>query len=326
MSGCTATVENDGPAFGGNGDRWYTSGWRLQRDIALESDDAERPWIDDLAVEASPWLDLLPAGDGPAPFTTLSLIVGQQIYTPQNLQASAVVQDDRPYAGWLYTGLARYDTWLDPDDSVRRDVEHMVEFDLGIVGPASLAEQAQDETHAILNEEKAQGWDHQLDNEPGVVLRAARSSRDGYDPDLFDGLSWDMISRWSGALGNVDTSAGGSALLRVGYALPRSFDAQSGDRRLLLPGASRAEPTSFYVFTGADGRLVLQNIFLDGNTFHDSHHVDKEELVGALRLGVAVETGGLRFSYTCVYLTREFEDQPERQIYGSFTVGWSGRF
>jgi hypothetical protein len=124
----------------------------------------------------------------------------------------------------------------------------------------------------------------------------------------------------------VDTSAGGAALLRVGYALPRSFDAQSGDRRRLLPGASRDEPSSFYVFTGADGRLVLQDIFLDGNTFHDSHHIDKKELVGALRLGAAVETGGFRFAYTCIYLTKEFEDQPERQIYGSFTVGWSRRF
>ena len=50
----------------------------------------------------------------------------------------------------------------------------------------------------------------------------------------------------------MDTSAGGGALLRFGYALPRSFDVQSGDRRLLLPGTSRDEPTSFYVFTGAD--------------------------------------------------------------------------
>jgi len=96
-------------------------------------------------------------------------------------------------------------------------------------------------------------------------------------------------SRWSGALGNVDTHAAGAALLRLGYALPRSFDTQSGDRRLLLPGAAAgpAEPSSVYVFAGLEGRLVLQNIFLDGNTFRSSHSVSKEELVGVPSLGVA---------------------------------------
>jgi lipid A 3-O-deacylase len=327
MSGCTATIENDGTTFGGNGDRWYTGGWRLQRDIAAEPDDPDRPWVDAVAADAATWLDVLPDGDGSAPFTTVSLVVGQQIYTPENIETTAVVENDRPYAGWLYTGLARYDTWLDPDAAVRRDVEHMVELDVGIVGPASMAEQVQDATHDVLNEEKAHGWDNQLDNEFGVVLRAARSSRDGYAPSLFGGpLSWDLISCWSGALGNVDTHAGGGALLRFGFALPRSFDVQSGDRRLLQPGASFDQPASFYCFAGVDGRLVLQNIFLDGNSFHSSHHVDKEPLVGALRLGVSYESGGFRIAYTCNYLTDEFEGQPAGEIYGSVTVGWSQHF
>ena len=327
VGGCTATTDNDAKPFGGNGDRWYTGGWQLRRDIPAESDDPDRPWIDDLAADAAPWLDVIPNGDGPAPFTTLSLVLGQQLYTPENIATSAIVEDDRPYAGWLYTGLARYDTWLDPDESVRRDVEHMVEFDFGVVGPAAQAKEVQDATHHLINEPQAHGWDNQLRNEPGLVLRAARSARDGYGSHLTDaGLSWDMISRWSGALGNVDTHAAGGALLRVGYALPRSFDVQAGDRRLLLPGANLDEPSSLYAFAGVEGRLVLQNIFLDGNSFQSSHHIDKEELVGALRLGVAWETGGFRIAYTRFYLTDEFEEQDEGEIFGSFTVGWSQRF
>lgn len=31
-----------------------------------------------------------------------------------------------------------------------------------------------------------------------------------------------------------------------------------------------------YVFAGAEGRGVASNIFLDGNTFEDSHTVDRE--------------------------------------------------
>jgi len=158
------------------------------------------------------------------------------------------------------------------------------------------------------------------------VLRAARSSRDAYAADLTDGgLSWDLISCWSGALGNVDTHAAASALMRLGYALPRSFDVQSGDRRLLLPGAW-PEPSSVYVFAGLEGRLVLQNVFLDGNTFRSSHSVDKEELVGEFRLGLAWEHDGFRFAYSHVHRSEEFEEQHVGQTYGSLTAEWRRRF
>jgi lipid A 3-O-deacylase len=329
LSGCTVTIENDASRFGGNDDRWYTAGWRMQRDIAAESEDPERPWVDAWVADTADLLELIPAGDGPEPFTTVGLAFGQEIYTPEDLDATAVVENDRPYAGWLYGGVVRYHTCLDADPTRRRDVEHMVELDLGIVGPASLAEAAQDAMHDVTGDSNAEGWDNQLGNEIGLVLRAARSSRDGYKAGLTEGgLSCDLISRFSGALGNVDTHVAGGALVRLGYALPRSFDVQSGDRSQLLHAAPAgpAEPSSLYVFAGLEGRLVLRDIFLDGNTFRSSHSVSKEPLAGALRLGVAWESGGFRMAYTRVHLTEEFEDQHTDQAYGSFTVGWSRRF
>lgn len=327
LGGCTVTVENDGHVMGGNGDRWYTAGWRVQRDIAAESADPDRPWPDAVTTGIARDLQLIPPHDGPAPLMTVSLVAGQQIYTPDDISSSTVVQDDRPYAGWLYAGVARYDTWLDADATARRDVEHMVELDLGVVGPASGAEQVQDYTHEIIDEGEPQGWDHQLADEPGIVLRASRSAREVFGGDSHGGgLGWDLISSLSGAVGNVDTHAAGSALVRVGFTLPRSFDIQSGDRSLLAPDASFDAPTSIYLFAGAEGRLVLHNIFLDGNTFKDSHDIEKENLVGKLRLGAAWQSGGFRAAYTWTVVTDEFEGQGENQSYGSVTVGWSQRF
>jgi lipid A 3-O-deacylase len=329
LGGCISTVDNDAAALGGNDDRWYTGGFRSVHDFPADlAEDA--PWYQAGAAAVAGHLQLLPAGEDDRPtFTTVSLVGGQQLYTPADVEVPQVIEDDRPYAGWLYAGMVRYDTWLDPDPLVRDDVEHSVELDVGIVGPAALAEESQSLVHEVVTSEEPEGWDNQLGNEIGIVLRAARSARHLYVRSGREGsVALDAISRLDGALGNVDTHAGVGGLLRVGWNLPRSFDPVSGDRSRLLPGGARSpeEAASFYFFTGLEARGVLRNIFLDGNTFRESHSIDKEEFLGALRAGMAWEWSRFRFAYTFTRLTDEFEGQPEQQSYGSITLGWTQVF
>jgi lipid A 3-O-deacylase len=140
--GCVVTLENDTSPVGDGEDRWYTGGWRAQHDLPAEAPEGGRSWVDAGTLAVAGYLDVLPDGapDDPPGFTTVSLVGGQEFYTPQDIDAVGLVENDRPYAGWLYAGVARYDTWLDPDPLARRDVEHAVELDVGIVGPASYAE------------------------------------------------------------------------------------------------------------------------------------------------------------------------------------------
>jgi hypothetical protein len=320
---CTVTVENDDSSWGGNGDRWYTGGVRGQRDVTGEPD-----CVDVLALDVAEQLAFLrtDAAEDRQHFTTVASVAGLEAYTPQDIDTSAPVLDDRPYAGWLYAGVVRYDTQLDPDTLARRDEETQVELDVGIVGPASQAEWAQDTLHEVFGLSEAEGWDHQLENELGVVLRGRRSVRAAYDElDPAEGLAFDALRRVGGAVGNVDTHAAVGGSLRLGYELPRSFDVAGGDRSRLLPGRARTgqEPASLFGYVDLEGRLVLRNIFLDGNTFRDSQDVDKQEVVGTLRVGVAWEWGAWRLGYGWTRRTDEFDSQPEDQSYGSFVVSWT---
>ena len=65
---------------------------------------------------------------------------------------------------------------------------------------------------------------------------------------------------------------------------------------------------------------MLQNIFLDGNTFKDSHSVDKEPLVGDFQAGLVLTWKGYRLSFTSVHRTREFEGQESSTRYGAFSL------
>ena len=112
------------------------------------------------------------------------------------------MKNDRPYAGWLYGGVS----FISKNESVLDTLE--VQF--GVVGPWSLAEESQRLVHDIRNLKSPQGWDNQLNNEPGLELiyehkrRVLRSSN-------ATGVGYDMITHAGGALGNVFTylNAGG---------------------------------------------------------------------------------------------------------------------
>src|SRR6185436_13255600 len=96
------------------------------------------------------------------------IALSQEIYTPEDLHATTVVLDDRPYAGWLYaTGTlqrrGRMARGLPVMESLR--------LDAGVIGPESLAEETQKSWHGTA----PQGWDNQLKTEPGINLRYDRS-------------------------------------------------------------------------------------------------------------------------------------------------------
>src|SRR5882724_3597663 len=87
------TWENDA-TFGT--DRHYTQGARISY---YSSDDALPKWLRRLS-------DGLPAIGLDVQARKFGLAVGQEIYTPEDLQTASAITTDRPYAGWLYTRLS----------------------------------------------------------------------------------------------------------------------------------------------------------------------------------------------------------------------------
>ena len=84
----------------------------------------------------------------------------------------------------------------------------------------------------------------------------------------------------------------GGLTLRLGEDLQRDF----GPPRVrpALAGSGMFRPTgqfSWYVFGGAEGRVVARDIFLDGNTFRDSLSVDKKRFVADFQVGLVVQGG-----------------------------------
>ena len=246
--------------------------------------------------------------------------VGQLMFTPRDKFKTELDVNDRPYAGRLYTSLgyqARTSNKL-----------HSFEINVGVVGPAAMAQQTQNIVHDIRGLERFHGWDNQLHNELGVQLVFERKRRFKPLPGkyIFD-LESDLISHWGGSLGNVATYLNAGAELRLGWALPKDFGRSS-----IRPGGEGNNPGlgnpknrkwQVHAYLAADGRAVAHNIFLDGNSFRDSHSVSKKPWVADLAAGVSATYQRWNISYSQIFRTKEFTGQQQSQQYGSLSVSYS---
>lgn len=310
------TEENDslGNPFGPHQDRHYTQGLKF----SLFGGDDFAPGI------KKSLNDILPAwGFKPEAGDLGWVLLGQNIYTPGNLLTRALIKTDRPYAGWMYAGpIYQRRGELAPNLVVMENFE----INLGIVGPESLADEAQETVHRWwVPDDVPQGWGNQLKDEPGLVLKYARLWR--WTPTTETARHLDVIPRVGAEVGNVNTFATMGATMRLGWNLPQDFGVQIIDSPASVNGGlTRQTPESFaYVFGGLDGRAVGHDITLDGNTFRGGPSVDKNYFVADLSWGVAFQIfRHTEITYTRVIRTEEFHGQNRADIFGSVTI--KGKF
>lgn len=122
-------------------------------------------------------------------------VLGQSAFTPRDITRANPPLDGRPSAGWPYATIG-----LDVEADRR---SNQLWLTLGVVGPASLAEQTQRAIHRITPSPAPLGWDTQLHNEPRLVL-AYQHAWQGLAAGSLAGLEFDLVTpNTGGALGNV---------------------------------------------------------------------------------------------------------------------------
>ena len=288
-------------------DRHYTNGLFL--DVLAPKDYLPR-WVATAAHLLPPY------NDDPAE-VRWGFAFGHEMYTPEDYFVRSLIVDDRPYAGWLYARFALYRD-RNRDRPGKLPYLDSLKLDLGVVGPGAIAKEAQAGIHEVFFSPKFEGWDNQLRNEFGLILRRSRHWRIPGDAiALGPGLSADAIANLTLDLGNVRTAASAGVTLRAGWRLPKDF----GLGRFSPPEGPDAG-LRLYLFVGADLSAVVRDIFLDGNTFRDSYDVDKNTVVIHLPIGVAFVSGRFRSSLSAIWNSEEFKGQDGADWYGRWSIGW----
>ncbi len=309
----TFTVYWENDFFAGT-DRDYTNGVRLTLSTPYrkEGKSARLPeWSD-------AFFNRLPFVHGPESQRAVSLSLGQNIYTPADIHQSGVIEDDRPYAGVTYLAAGFH--------SKKGNWRTSWELDAGMIGPLSFADKTQKFVHRTFNTPLAQGWTHQLHNEL-VVNAVCESQWRAIRRETGRGFNYDVIPHLAGAVGTALIYVSTGAEARIGWNLPADFgtcpiragcETNTADVAQLNDGQA-----GVHFFTAVDGRLVIRDIFLDGNTFRDSQSVEKKSFVASIMAGFALEHGRMKASYSYVFRTRQFTTQQHEQIFGAVNISWT---
>ena len=137
----------------------------------------------------------------------------------------------------------------------------------------------------------------------------------GPDFDASGAWSSDVIANIVGELGNVKTAATTGFLTRFGWRLPEDF----GNGRF-SPVDATADGFRLFFFVGADISVIGRNIFLDGNTFRDSHDVDKKSFVVHVPFGVGYQYGRFKTKLSMIWNSKEFKGQDGADLYGRWSI------
>lgn len=334
--GLAARLENDLIA---NTDRDYTNGisiTAISHDIPRTIDPQCLPAPVRLQArligrfDPGFWRD----GDEATRSQNVVLRFGQSMYTPGDPTRADLIAGDRPYAGLLYAGLSWNRRRLDRATNV--ETLDTREVTLGVIGPASLAREAQDLVHGLRGFDRFLGWRHQLHNEPALQLSRERKYRQFRGAGAhIPGFSSDAIRSFGLRLGNIETSASYGIEGRIGWNLPNDFGSYpirpgAENRAPSAPRPAGGQPPPWRARTGAhlfamlEGKAVARDFSLDGNLFRNSHRVHRRPIVGQAAVGLSLHgpVAGLKMKLDLmrVWRTREFDEQRTGHAFGSVNL------
>ena len=250
-------------------------------------------------------------------YATFSLT--NQIFTPTDTDATELIEDDRPYAGWTYFEAGMHKTSTNHLRSLLLKV--------GVIGEYSFAEQLQNGVHKLINNDPAQGWDNQLNNELGINLKYTHKWI--FLSEDYNGFESSIVPFASAELGNIAINAEAGAFVRLGWNIPKDFGVSSIDL-----GADPGIPNydkyqdrllhhwSFSINLAAAGSAVARDIFLDGNTFTKSHSVEKENFIYYYGYGMTLRYQRFVLDFIQVENSKKFKLEKKGHGVGTIIISW----
>ncbi|HZJ82149.1 MAG TPA: lipid A deacylase LpxR family protein [Guyparkeria sp.] len=302
QAGGLLSIQSENNSWAGTEDGHFTNG----SEIRWIFPPVESHWTNGLAALLPGWT----AND----VDQAAYRLGHQIYTPINLSATSLQEDDRPYAGLLYAGLSLANSQTHEGWRESRGLH----LDLGLVGPVAGAAKTQRYFHRFIAGDEPRGWSHQLNNEPIIAI--------GYEH------AWLKQGHWGGmeleygpttgfSLGNLFTYATAGITMRYGKGLDTTYNITSIDpaQDVQIFGQSGGK-FRWYVFAGLEGRYMAHNLLLDGNSYTASHSVEREPWVGDAKAGFAFEWDRWQMTYTMIWRSEEFSQQEHPDRFGSLSL------
>jgi hypothetical protein len=257
-----------------------------------------------------------------AHFQVHDLQFGYMLFTPNDLEATEPIDDDRPYASLFYLSNTR-ETVL-PETRVAYTTRLM----FGLIG-LDLAETLQEGVHESFGKRDIGGWDNQISSggevTAGYSVAVQKALADTRHNQLKVEAEGD-IGFFTGGRGSLSWRGG-----RINSPW-WSFNPQQGFYTVngapVAPRTPRGVPKELYLWAGLRAEYVLYTVLLQGQFRESAHTFSRDQIEPIVLegwLGGTWEIGwGFRASFAYRYRTKDFDaDQAGPVEWGSIVLSQS---
>lgn len=246
----------------------------------------------------------------------VSWALAHEMNTPDDIKDPNPSADDQPYSGILSVDSILYLS--------RRDWTHAWQLKLGVVGPASRADDVQRHFHRLIGAEEPRGWDTQLPNEPVVNLSYSVAHRIA-GGRAGTSAEWRVVPVATAGVGNYFTGAGIGVYGEFGWNLVDALGVaalRSGLNAASTVGVGRLDRWSASAFVGVGAYAVARYLPLDGTLFRDSRSVDGGHRPEMISSGFCLRHDGLTASVALTRIRRMFGTERRSTDFGTMSLSW----
>lgn len=241
---------------------------------------------------------------------------GMKIYTPEEGDAPRMIDQDRPFAGYLFgSGFIHH---FYKNESVLK-----YGATLGIVGPGSGIGKTQINIHKFFNFYELEGWEYQIKNLLALNAHFMFSKKIvHFCKNRVDLHSFVQINA-----GTVETNAGFGIMNRLSVFAIRKVNRSSifeGLADFTTTRSSQIDP-EFFLFVRP---LIIYRFYdatIQGSMFNQNSPVtyDIEPVLFSLETGIMFQLNRFNLKYSVTFNSREvLNNKVERQTYGTINVSY----
>ncbi|WP_299013353.1 lipid A deacylase LpxR family protein [uncultured Photobacterium sp.] len=299
------SIDNDGIV---GTDQNYTNG------IFLEYNSSSTTKLEVIAPSSVRYIaSLLPLDK--ATFKGWNVRLGQQMWTPEDIEQPLPIENERPYAGLLFleSGIYQYSPKL---------VDKYTAM-IGVVGPNSFAEDGQKFIHGIIGSDEPIGWDYQIENQVVFNLGYQRhrllSRNDAVGFEQYDLSTVGRINA-----GNFQSELAFGSIARWGNRLETNFGTTGfSPGRFVDISVLSASPKGYFLFAGIEGRYRFNDITVEGDRPDEVPDNRIEHIQATAVLGGVFYQARWGVSLSFATSSREYkEDQHSTNSIGSLELFW----
>lgn len=244
---------------------------------------------------------------------TNEILLGQYIYTPRYLNMIDTDKNDRPFAGYLFTGFEK--TLFYNNQNVMK-----FGFQIGTIGSSAYGREVQNGIHQILTIKKPYGWENQIHN------TAALQSNFMFSKKLFPKTKQKIIDfNWQSEadIGTIFTQISTGLVTRIGFK--KLLNISDSNLYGASVGTTKGNNNEFYFYLAPSIRYQIYDATIQGSLFNDNSPVTFPimPLRFNAKAGLMYRKNNFNLSYSFIYTSKEVADSPSISFfYGSIACSF----